>query len=82
MAGIVTRAREEGIELGLEQGMRQGRIAGERAMLARQLRRRFGPLSADVAERLTNASAAELEAWADRVLDAKTIEDALAPTDL
>ena len=76
MAGIVTRAREEGIE----QGIRQGRIAGERAVLARQLRRRFGPLSAAVAERLTKASAAELEAWAERVLDAESIEDALAPT--
>ena len=88
MAGIVTRAREEGIELGreqglergLEQGMQQGRIAGERAVLERLLRRRFGTLSAAVAERLTKASAAELEVWADRVLDAESIEEALAPT--
>ena len=62
MAGIVQTAREEGIE----QGMRRGRVDGERAVLQRQLRRRFGSLSPEVAERVGEASAADIETWADK----------------
>ena len=71
MAGVIARARDEG----MQQGMRQGRIEGERALLERQLRRRFGFLSPEVAERLDQASAADLETWAENVLDAPTLDD-------
>ena len=71
MAGIVQTAREEGIE----QGMRRGRVDGERAVLQRQLRRRFGSLSPDIAERVGEASAADIETWADKVLDADTLDE-------
>ncbi|MDE0003081.1 MAG: DUF4351 domain-containing protein, partial [Rhodospirillaceae bacterium] len=79
MAGIISRAREEGmqqgIEQGMQQGMRRGRVEGERALLERQLRRRFGRLAPEVAARLGQASADDLETWADKVLDAPTIDD-------
>ena len=79
MAGVISRAREEGMQRGMEQGMRrgmkQGRVEGERALLERQLRRRFGFLSPEVAERLEQASAADLETWAENVLDAPTLDD-------
>ena len=71
MAGIVQTARDEGIE----QGMRRGRVDGERALLQRQLLRRFGSLTAEVSERVSAASAADLEAWGDKVLDADTLDD-------
>ena len=71
MAGMFQRAHDEG----MQQGMRLGRVDGERAVLERQLRRRFGPLSPAVAERLHNASASDLEAWADNVLDARAMDD-------
>ena len=75
MAGIISRAREEGMQQGMTQGMRQGRVEGERALLERQLRRRFGLLSPEVAARLSEASAADLESWAENVLDAPTLDD-------
>ena len=87
MQGVVQRARDEGIEQGrvegIEQGrvegIREGRVEGERTVLERQLRRRFGPLSPAAAERLREASAADLEAWAENLLDARTLDDVFAP---
>ena len=87
MAGIVQTARDEGMRKGIQQGIdegmqrgmetgvRQGRVDGERALLERQLRRRFGSLSPEVAARLGGASAPELETWADKVLDADTLDE-------
>ncbi len=71
MAGVISRAREEG----LQRGMQQGRVEGERALLERQLRRRFGLLSPQISARLGQASAADLETWAENVLDAPTLDD-------
>ena len=83
MAGRIQRAHDEGMQLGLvegvqqgrEEGVQQGRVEGGRAVVERLLRRRFGPLTAEVGRRLGRASAAELDAWADSVLDARTLDD-------
>ena len=75
MAGVISRAREEGMQRGMEQGMQQGRVEGERAVLERLLRLRFGLLSPEFAEKLGQASVADLESWAENVLDAPTLED-------
>ena len=91
MAGIVQRAREEGIEQGIrqgtrrgmkrgiergiEQGISRGRAEGERALLRRLLRRRFGLLPPAVSERLDRASEGDLESWAERVLDAGSLDE-------
>ena len=75
MAGVISRAREEGMQRGMQQGMDQGRVEGERTLLERQLRRRFGLLSPEVTERSGQASVADLETWADNVLDALTLDD-------
>ena len=80
MAGVIQRARDEGMQQGLQQGMRQGRVEGERAMLERQLLRRFGLPSPEIAERLNRATAAELETWTDKVLDAETLDDVFGST--
>ena len=71
MAGVISRAREEG----MQRGMKQGRVEGERALLKRLLQRRFGLLSPEVAERLGQASVADLESWAENVVDAPTLDD-------
>ena len=65
----------EGLERGMERGMRRGRVDGERAVLERQLRRRFGALSPEVEERMGEASAADIATWLDKVLDADTLDD-------
>ena len=75
MAGAFQRARDEARQQGMQQGMRQGRVEGERAVLERLLRRRFGLLSSDVTERLGRATASDIEIWADNVLDAETLDD-------
>ena len=71
MAGSFQRARDEA----RQQGVRQGRVEGERAVLERQLRRRFGRGPAELTERLRQASATDIETWADNVLDAETLRD-------
>ena len=65
---------EEWKQQGREQGERKGRHLGEVNLLRRQLERRFGSLPSWVVERLEQASEAELEHWADRVLDCATLD--------
>ena len=83
MAGAFQRARaearHEGLQEGMQQGVRQGRVEGERAVLERLLRRRFGLLSPGVDEKLSQASADDLETWAENVLDAETPDDVFDP---
>ncbi|HWK55389.1 MAG TPA: DUF4351 domain-containing protein [Hyphomicrobiales bacterium] len=59
----------------VERGIEQGRVAGELAVLTRQLTRRFGPLDEATMQRLQQASSANLECWADSILDARTLEE-------
>ena len=75
MTGMFQRAREEG----RTEGMHLGHIAGERTVLERQLRRKFGTLPPVVGARLGKASASDLEAWAVNVLDADTIDEVFNP---
>ena len=71
MAGMFQRAREESMQLGIE----RGRVEGERAVLRRLLRRRFGVLSPETVTRVDHASARDLESWAENVLDAGTLDE-------
>ena len=75
LADREARGEARGVQLGLEQGIEQGIHRGEAAVLKRQLKRRYGDLPEWVEERLAQASREELESWADRVLDAKRLED-------
>jgi hypothetical protein len=45
--------------------------------LRRQLHKRFGELPEEIELRLNNATLAQLEVWADRVLDARTLDEVL-----
>lgn len=69
MATLSERLRAEGMAEGMEQG--------ERAFLARQIVRRFGPLTAETRARLEKADQQQLEIWADRILDAESLEQVL-----
>ena len=75
MTGFFQRARDEGRAEGIERGLERGRAEGERAVLARLLRRRFGRLPPEAAERLRRAPGPELRTWADNVLDAESLDD-------
>jgi Domain of unknown function (DUF4351) len=59
----------------IQEGVREG----ERYMLLRQIRRRFGTgVTGDIEQRVTAASPEQIELWADRVLSAPTLADLLA----
>jgi predicted transposase YdaD len=60
---------------GVAQGVEQGRLDGERALVLRQIQHRFGTVPPTLRLRLQNASQAELEDLADRVLDASSLDD-------
>ena len=60
---------------GREEGKRQGIEQGERTLLRRQLRRRFGLLPPEADERIGRASTRDLESWAENVLDAGTLDE-------
>ena len=74
ITSIERQAREEGVLLGMQQGMQQG----EGALLHRLLTRRFGPLPAELAMRVQQASREQLTLWGDRVLDAGSLEQVFA----
>ena len=69
---------EKGIEKGIEQGIEQGRVQGTASVLLRLLNRRFGPLSPDITRRLSQSTPEQLEIWAERVLDARAIDEVFA----
>lgn len=66
---------QRGMQQGIEQGMERGRVEGERTVLERLLRRRFGRLPPATARRLDGASQADLEAWTENVLDAGSLDE-------
>jgi Domain of unknown function (DUF4351) len=53
----------------------QGHKEGERALLLRQLRTRFGELPAAAVARVEGAEMAVLERWGERVLTAKSLAE-------
>jgi hypothetical protein len=55
----------------------KGRMEGRNAILSRQLTKRFGYNILDIRmqERLRNATPEQLDRWAERILDAKTLEE-------
>lgn len=59
----------------------EGKAEGLRAVLRRQLTRKFGALPAAAYEdRLDAAPEKQLEVWTDRILDAERIDDVFAET--
>ena len=74
----IEQGRAEGIEKGRHEGRSEGRAAALEGLLLRQLELRFGALPEAVRERVHGASAAELEAWAEAVLTARSLDEVLA----
>ena len=64
----------ESVEKWTEQWEMKGRVEGEVAVLARQLTKRFGPLDEQTSARLKAATLDQLDIWADRILDAPTLQ--------
>ena len=73
----IAEGMEQGIEQGIEKGIEKDIEKGERAVLRKQLRLKFGPLPDSVLAKLDAATAPELERWAERVLTATTLDAVL-----
>ncbi len=60
---------------GLDDRLDEGALRGQRKVLAKQLRFKFGPLEPNAEARLAAANAEELENWTERILLAKSLEE-------
>lgn len=59
------------------EGEAKGEVKGRASVVARQLALRFGPLTREVETRIAEASIAELDGIAERLLTAQTLHEAL-----
>ena len=70
--------REEGRREGRAEGRAEGEAKGRAELLVRQLRVKFGVVPAEALARLQSASIEQLDTWAERVLTANSIDEALS----
>ena len=63
---------------GFQEGKLEGWKDGERALLERLLTRRFGPLPDWGRDQLVGANLDQLDRWAERALEADSIQAVLA----
>jgi len=76
----IRRNVEETVRKNIEKTVRsEGRKEGEAKLLVRQLSRRFGPLPKWAESRVNKAKSAQLEKWADAVLDASSLTEVVGP---
>ncbi len=68
-----------GLKQLLDEGRAEGRIEGRVEVLLRLLSVRFGVLPPDVVQRLRTASIDDLDAWAERLLQARSLAEVFAP---
>ena len=78
LAEGLNEGRNEGLVEGRNEGRNEGIQLGEASILKRLLTRRFERLPEWAEERLEKANRDELEHWADRVIDAESLEQVFA----
>ena len=73
----ISEGEARGLQEGRKEGRKEGEAQGRAAILHRLLVKRFGKNIIDLRlqERLMNSSPEQLDVWAERILDAKTIDE-------
>jgi hypothetical protein len=71
------QGRAEGQAEGKAEGEAEGRVRGQAALVSHQLSVRFGPLDSAAQARIQCSSTAELQAIGERLLTARTLQEAL-----
>jgi flagellar biosynthesis/type III secretory pathway protein FliH len=66
------------IAQGKAEGQAQGKAEGQAALFMKLLALKFGTLTAETTARVQQASAEELDRWAERLLNAASLDDVLA----
>ena len=74
MLTIAQQYEAKGMAEGVAKGMAEGVAKGMAETLTRLLRRRFGALPPAAHDRITQASPQQLGDWAERVLDAPSLD--------
>ena len=81
----VEKAVEEAVEKAVEkahekalENAREEALERQRALLMRQLGRRFGEVPEAIAERVTGAGADDLDRWCERIIDATSLDELFA----
>jgi predicted transposase YdaD len=74
---VLGPAYKKGVEDGERKGEEKGEQKGERAILRRQIKKRFGPMPEWARKRFMAMSITQLEQLADRMLDAHSLEELL-----
>jgi hypothetical protein len=69
------RKRDSALKEAHDQGISQGISQGERAMLLRLLRARFGSVPTAMISRVEAADVATIERWGERILAARTLAE-------
>ncbi|MCB9575845.1 MAG: DUF4351 domain-containing protein [Polyangiaceae bacterium] len=67
-----------GADILREEGRKEGEAKGEAKIILRLLRAKFGEVPSEAEERLRSASVEQLDTWAERLLTAESVEEALA----
>ena len=71
----IQKGMQQGIKEGVVKGLQQGMEKGKRAILLRQLQRKFGSIPAHCQKRIEKAHAEELLDWADTIITADSLQD-------
>ena len=69
---VIVEVREEGRAEGREEGRQ-----GQATLVLQLIEKRFGPQTSEIKEHVLNATLDDLITWANRILDASTIEEVL-----
>ncbi len=72
---------DEGHKKGLDEGHKKGLDEGRRSFLLGLLRKRFGDVPGLIQERINSANAEELDAWAERLFSAASLDDVFSRED-
>lgn len=71
----IQKGIQKGIQEGTRRGIQKGQADGQRTLLAKLLKLKFGPLDAAAEERLASGTPAQLGLWAERVLSASSLDE-------
>jgi hypothetical protein len=75
MLSRVNQRELPSFQIGMEYGLGQGIEQGEGKALIRQVKKRFGPLTEEVKDRIGSANTLQLERWLDNILDARSLDE-------
>jgi flagellar biosynthesis/type III secretory pathway protein FliH len=76
------QGRQEGFAEGLNQGKAEGKAEGEAKILLKMIRLKGFALTPELEDRIHRCTdPTELEGWADRLLEARTLDEVFAPAE-